>query len=483
MPRDQIPLAGYIKHQQGAAKCIATVGRQRFHMADAQAFAVPQGWVVMAQLQVSADETLIPAGFHLDPAGNLVGMLVDPPVLERVPAEAAADLAHLPKNMPWERSYLTALHHSFARHRIGVGEGLRVLPGMRFTCQGRGDCCNTGRWPIEVTSNQWLALAKATEFADDLPKWQNAAHEMPSFAFGDGVAAGRHHALAPGCGTSTCHQLGSDGGCQLHAYFGWQPVETCDIYPVRAIRTPDGYDVTLSYTCESVCRNQGELLRNQAASLRQRLWAKQFRGAEVAEHLPVSLGSEATLPWAVYRDWEGILLDRLMEMPDRGDAPLKAGSLQLKEWLGEALAGPEWQSREILHHVCATVPDSEAASLPETRLQAWQGLELHPVTFSGDWEMLSRYLRTVLFRKHGLYGNHRSIALPWATTLLAYRLVTAYTVWHAGQEHRLAINEGDLIAAIKATEQMLAHRQTLARMSETVPNPLESYASWLALIG
>jgi hypothetical protein len=53
-----------------------------------------------------------------------------------------------------------------------------------------------------------------------------------------GAIASRHR-LA-GSPDGACGQLREDRGCSLHAVTGWQPLPPCQLYPVRAMRPPDG---------------------------------------------------------------------------------------------------------------------------------------------------------------------------------------------------------------------------------------------------
>jgi hypothetical protein len=414
-------------------------------------------------------------------ADGIAGMVIDPAAGVPVLAACAADLAQVPGKPSASQMYLTPLHHSFARRRLTLPGTVRALPDARFTCQGRGECCQVGKWNVLLSDNEVHAGRLLTR-ALDLPPLQVSPDPGPP-AFNDPHATTVRRQMGS-TADGACHQLDGDNHCAVHATFGDQPIPVCQTYPLTTCRTPDGWDVTSYFSCRSVCMNQGAPLPEQESAILARFWPIQHRVAQIPAVLP-RVGDGATppsVPWDIYRWLEGELLALL-----EGEglvAALRAGSRILAEAMAPLPALRRATPAVIFRSLLMDLPELDAwraGWMGGGYWQAWDAETQGRVRFEPAHEMLSRYLRTVLFRKRAL--EKAGVGLPWGTALLAYRMVKADACFRAGQAKRDVTDEDDLIEAMRAVDLLIGHQDLVYRLSSLAGCPLESPATWEALLG
>lgn len=481
LPHRLVPRPAYAKVLRSIADAQRDRGLPRFRLIEERVVADEHGSLLMAQIVDESRQVTFEAGFRFAGDGGLVAAVAEPGGSRAVDVQAAADLVQLPLPTDPREAFLTSLHHSYARRLQGMGRAVRVLPEARFTCQGRGDCCQVGHWKISVSDNQIQPLAWLSAAAGTTPFRVGAAVAGPAYA--DPAATTDRHRLAVGRSPG-CHQLDGAGACQLHASAGWQPIPVCQLYPVGPVPTPDGFDVTVHFSCETVCRNQGERLSEQLPDLRRRLWPYQFRLESVPEVLALHQGDEPTLAWPTYREWETDLLALLDAFTARGPVVLHEGSRLLAERIGPGAAAvldTDGLFQGVLNP--ALPNDWRPGWLGGGYGRAWEVVRLGPVAFQNVGDTLQRYLRTMLFRKAGLVGGAAGAGFPWGTVVLAYRMVVADAQFRAWLEQRPTTNEADLIAAVRAVEHLLGHEPLADWLGGLPGNPLEAPETWLNLVG
>jgi hypothetical protein len=381
----------------------------------------------------------------------------------------------------WGRLHLTALHHSFARRRIGLPLPIRALPEQRFTCQGRGDCCRVGKWQVTLSDNEWLAAENLLTTLQLPPLTAREAVTPPGFP--SPAAMDLRHVLAPDPTTGACVELDGHHRCRLHGQMGWQPIAVCQTYPMFGLVTPDGIDVTAYFTCETVCANQGERLQDQALDLRQRFWPLQHQLRRLPDRLPLANGRAMTMAWPDYRDVEARLLTLLASLPEQGPGALAAGSRYLAERLDGYNATTVWTLDQVFDVLLNPRPAGQdwlGGWMGGRYVEAWQAIRQSPVAFASDGDVISRYLRSVLFRKPGLPEG--GVGHAWGVTLLAHRMViedARFRAWRAGRQETTA---ADVLAAVRATEVLVGHARLANAVHGLPGDPMESPAVWAALI-
>ncbi len=478
LPRQDIPLAKYVEVLDSMVAVQQDLPVPHFDVETMQAVAAADGTVVLVRARERHDGITSMLAFVVGPDGLVQGMTVDPPTAERAAILAAADLAQMPRPTTREEAFRTGLDHAYARRHRGVQRPMRSLPEARFTCQGRGDCCKVGLWNIAVSDNQRLPLTHLANLAG-IPAFKlDKPVEAPVFA--EPKAADERHRMATG-EWPDCHQMSSDGNCNLHGALGWQPVSVCQLYPIHPIPTPDGYDVTASYSCLTVCLNQGQTLDEQADNLRGRFWPFQFRLAEIPDVLSLAMGQDPTIPWTVYREWEGELLESLWRRDAHGIPDLNVGSQILVDKAGKGLSRTGFAFNDLVQRITKLEKPTDGWQggwLGGGYDVAWQTIRTLPITYADDGDLVARFLRAQLFRKHGLVEGETGIAFPWGMTVIIASMVKADARFRAWRGDRTRTNADDVVEAVRSVEQVILHDHFPAWLATLPGSPVESPMTW-----
>lgn len=322
------------------------------------------------------------------------------------------------------------------RHTVST-EPLHALPESRFTCQGRGFCCGQiGQWQVTVHANALKAVTA-------MP-WTGLGITGPQFEDGGGRLRDGNVAQMAGCGDNGC-AAHVEGRCTLHQSVGWQPIEPCLVFPYQFMDTPDGISVTHSFLCHTVGENQGLPLAAQEADVRLRLAAVRPLVTRVRPLVPL-LKNGAVLTWEAYRRLETVLLAILA---DTSLGPMPARLLRGHQLMtvlvtvfrfaqqidlaaiNQVLASPlpelamnsgrhvEDLMRFMLKRPGHTDPVRTDRLFGDWHYSAWAVGQGKPLGDAMDDELITRYLRTVLFRKLGLAGV--GLAFVWSTVSWAAR--------------------------------------------------------------
>lgn len=116
----------------------------------------------------------------------------------------------------------------------------------------------------------------------------------------------------------SCSYLDRDGLCRVHKVLGEEvKPAVCRLFPYRAAKTPDGWDVGMSLLCPTVAGGEGPDPRPDARRTITTLRVLTTHLRQVPQTVLLSDG--VTVPWATYRDWEAEAQALLCDM----DLPLQ----------------------------------------------------------------------------------------------------------------------------------------------------------------
>lgn len=194
-------------------------------------------------------------------------------------------------------------------------------PDMRYECLRHGACCR-GPWEIRadapakerIEACDWHALS-------NLPAGKSTPFERGRSQIG-AVCLAR---TAGG----DCGFLDADHLCRLQKSHGYHfKPRTCQAFPFQLVRTPGGLFVGLSFACESVLEQSGQLIADHAEELRDLIEREPEACLAIAE--PVRFDARTPIVWGDYLALEAGL-DAILSREDRPVAEcLRAGHA----WLG-----------------------------------------------------------------------------------------------------------------------------------------------------
>lgn len=186
-----------------------------------------------------------------------------------------------------------------------VGITLNFAPEDRFSCTNCGKCCVVP-WAARVLDREAVTVR-------ELHCFQRLEREgyRPLEVVNEQLHLGRN-------GDYRCHFLGQDGLCDIHREKGAEAKPAvCRLYPYSLINTPDGYFVSLMYTCPAVISGTGVELEVGAADLLQTMRSTPEYFAP--DHVPTGLVTMVPglkIEWRAYLDFERGLLQTVRQGAD-----------------------------------------------------------------------------------------------------------------------------------------------------------------------
>lgn len=177
---------------------------------------------------------------------------------------------------------------------------------QNFSCNNCGNCC-TRAWRVKVDPEKVPALEKSRTF-------QGLKSEgfLPLRVIEGETRVGRRESGA--CG------FRQDGGCTIHAELGpfAKPV-VCQLYPFSAVNTPDGYYLSLSFSCPTVLENSGAEVTSHIPGLKRALGESSFFSSQaMSRDTRVPLYGRESVDWAEYLSLEDELWEDIS-----GNNPMK----------------------------------------------------------------------------------------------------------------------------------------------------------------
>ncbi|HIB67167.1 MAG TPA: YkgJ family cysteine cluster protein [Phycisphaerales bacterium] len=159
---------------------------------------------------------------------------------------------------------------------------------QNFSCNNCGNCC-TRAWKVKVDPEKVSPVERSRIF-------QSLQSEgfVPLPVIAGETRVGRR-------GNGACG-FRQDGGCAIHAELGpfAKPV-VCQLYPFSAVNTPDGYYLSLSFSCPTVLENSGQEVSSQIPDLKRALGESSFfSNPAMSADTRVPLYGQESLPWVEY---------------------------------------------------------------------------------------------------------------------------------------------------------------------------------------
>lgn len=176
-------------------------------------------------------------------------------------------------------------------------------PGQQFSCTACGKCCRQ-QWRIRVDPAEAERLESLQAFEQSVKQGY-----QPLEVVEEQLQLGKKE-------DSRCVFLQEDNLCQIHGEGGPEVKPApCRLFPFQLVGTPDGYYVSLSFSCPAVLCGTGELTQHDAEELALTVKAApHFFPADLKANENVTVCSGVAIPWLAFREWEEAIL-KLLETP------------------------------------------------------------------------------------------------------------------------------------------------------------------------
>jgi Fe-S-cluster containining protein len=258
-----------------------------------------------------------------------------------------------------------------------VEPALQFPSDTYFSCTDCGKCCNTP-WRIKVDT-------KKADTIRDTSIYQRLTREgyQPLKVMDDEFELDRAE-------DGRCHFLQNDL-CGIHSEKGPSAKPSvCQLYPFSLVSTPDGYYVSLAFTCPAVISGSGPPVHSHDESLRKTvLESPHFFPPGLEPGRSVTLTSQQKTQWDQYVAFESKLLDAIDQTHDcvetllHGAAALLVGSWcteQFRTGPSEALAAALQDTLGLFVTNC--IASLEEKAHPEKRAEHAASLAYGGLAFS-----------------------------------------------------------------------------------------------------
>ena len=194
---------------------------------------------------------------------------------------------------------------------------INMSPNQYYSCTACGKCCETP-WKVEVSPEELERIEKTAIFQRIKQKGY-----VPIELADENYKVGRRD-------DDSCHFLG-DKGCGIHNEEGFAAKPSvCKTYPFGLINTPDGYFVSLAFSCPAVLAGTGEPVSKQVDDLKMIVETTPYYGKEKLDSSTlVTVAENQKLSWSSYLQVEDILLKDVGKDDPIGDLLSLATSLAL----------------------------------------------------------------------------------------------------------------------------------------------------------
>lgn len=179
---------------------------------------------------------------------------------------------------------------------VEIGEP-RMAPGSRFSCHSCNRCCSEQHLLGPIPRTERDAILQA--FAE---RGDNAGSDPSNFIPLPTGAAEPVYLLRPRGGH--CSYLDrEDGLCKVHKELGEEvKPSVCRMFPYRAVRTPNGWDVGMSLGCPTVAMGGGPDPLQDATRVLTQLKERSLQLHQVPSRVPLAVGVLAD--WSDWSTWE-----------------------------------------------------------------------------------------------------------------------------------------------------------------------------------
>lgn len=169
---------------------------------------------------------------------------------------------------------------------------------QNFSCDNCGFCCSN--WKVKVDPEKIPELE-----ATDAYRAVKASGYVPLRVLDEDTAT----TMRPD-GFCAFHD---GGGCSIHREKGMEAKPTvCQMFPFSLVNSPDGYYLSLSFSCPSVLKGTGQPVSQQVDSLQKAVSASSFFvNGPMDSESHVALTSKRAISWPQYLTVEQGLLANL----------------------------------------------------------------------------------------------------------------------------------------------------------------------------
>lgn len=166
---------------------------------------------------------------------------------------------------------------------------LHFPPGQQYSCTECGKCCSVP-WRIRLFQEE-VDRIRTYECYKRLKKEGFRPLKLVDERFQIN-RRGNHH----------CFFLAADGLCDIHREHGvYAKPSVCQLYPFNLVLTPDGYYVSMAFTCPAVISGAGGAVEQHAEELGKTvLNTPQFFPPDQESSRTVRLSRERSVEWAEY---------------------------------------------------------------------------------------------------------------------------------------------------------------------------------------
>lgn len=220
----------------------------------------------------------------------------------------------------------------------------------QFSCNQCGKCCITP-WRVKVDPDRAERLSRAEATAEVL-----RAGYQPLRLVEDRIEVGRRQ-------DGSCVFLTAEG-CSVHRESGpFAKPSVCQLYPLSVVNSPDGYYLSLVFSCPSVVQGGGRDLSAQLDDMRETLERSEFYDGQRVDRTEVALTERRAMSWREWCRLEPTVSAILEEFgPVKGGVRLVA-SLMSYIRLEETEWDPRRLEREDLKMVAERFPVYAAATV------------------------------------------------------------------------------------------------------------------------
>ena len=180
-----------------------------------------------------------------------------------------------------------------------VDFSVHVSPDQNFSCHSHGNCCTSG-WRVRVAEDEVQKVESTEAF-----KSSKREGYQPIAVIDDIRQLGRRE-------DNSC-VFHSEGGCDIHREKGAEmKPSVCQNFPYNMVNTPDGFFVSLSFSCPSVLKDLGESLSNQVGELKNIISESPYidSSKDLSEQ-KVTITHDCQVSWKEYLKHETVLSESI----------------------------------------------------------------------------------------------------------------------------------------------------------------------------